>query len=1556
MNDKEYWEIRGNNKLLFSSYDNQSTTGVIEECLPTTTIFNQYSIWLFTESRNRWHPGSWLSIEGKYGNIFFKSFLYTSSSEEYPLSLYYAIKESEQWKMTTGTIQEGWKDLQFVDSTWSTVTLGSTSSVVSGTQYYRYQFMGVSDMAAYELRLKYRYGLVAYINGMEIYRDNLPDGTIISTTTASGGYPTLEYHSIIRPGSEVENAQSVLAIELHFLPSGQTFIDFNAFMALMKTTITGATESCFIYPYEVPFVSSGDSSIFDFNYESLKNIKGLSLKYPLQNKAYFNGIRFLSSVSFTIPSLLWQGTNSNLDSGPWTNIITGINIIPTGNRFYIANGYFNAGLYSNYRVVINDLVNNRYLYELQPLTCNTGIPTSITFSQSLFTYYTKFDPVDIRPLISEFANCAITPEPPAGLTFDSVSCSLTGKIQSPLSPTSFLVSSVVNNQNYTGSFQLKADDCLGTFVEILRDYKTNAANEGFTLKDAITEQVVMTVSSGQVDESTMTYNTCLTATHYVIIMESESDSWTAGSFLYVNAILDEGEKETIVRTNYDTVLGLKPEITFSLQYVVKPNEQWHYYFNFTTIPTNWNSEGVVSWPESSAGQFPTPTKYVQLYKRTFDITTSLTDIAGVVMSLRYQNELIVYINGIEVFNRGIRDPLTSEYRASLSLDTVHFRQISLPVKLTNPIFSFRQGTNTIAIAIISKNLGPSTFDCAIRLMNTKSVSRSFYTTTDASGFTAVSNVFDHHNTYQIKGTNNSNSYQITFDDDRHEWISSISVQLHKEVIPQDVTAPVPRSFIVEAKNPYDDTWTVLKTVTGMTWSLQGQKTRIWIPNTKSFNQYRLRNISGAGTGSTNWNIGALDFLSDATDLTISPLDYHSDTIKIYSNIEMGEVYPVFNSGYEYNYYYDYSVKSSSPLPEGIHIDPNTGILSGTTDKEGFSEAVTVTAKRYTTSNTAEVTITISVDTCKGTSSLISLVARSDAFPAESSYSLYKGEGTGGDLVSSVNTLFVASNLNYGDFCLPHGFYTLVLKDTRDGWINPAGYYLTVDVGEMVINMGQVYTGSSPTSVTTMFSSALPFQINYSDWMVYKKVDALPTGWNTRDFDDSSWESLKAAAIGTSEAITVYIRKTFDLTPYASDQVLNVRVKYAGGVVAYVNGKKVARFNLPEEFDSSTQSTELHDPTSFSKFHVILEIAESTDNGNVIAFEIHRPKGGSSSDAIVFDATGVFGAVDMNGSLRCSVVVDDYVFDDGAQSNNAKFFTLKPTLFYEMPNTEGYSIEWEVANLEGTRFNSFGIQSVYVREDWGFSLSGSYGKEKPYHTFFSKNSLYPDERSRFTQRMNAGTVGYNRFKFEIIDSANTPIFFSSFITLYCVSTSSKCKQIDDFPSVERAEVSYAGCGESMEGYSMRTCQANGVFGDPDRSHCSYLIPEDLHYANTHYSFTLDDSISIPQPSVKHIVTEFSVTPGLPPGFSLNTKTGAITGTALSQSALQTYTIVGHNSSGETSTTISIEVKNKSSVALIVVIIVIVVVVLGVVAVCVYRTKSSKKKLPRVLNVVPSQIVS
>ena len=93
-----------------------------------------------------------------------------------------------EWKFVFNSISGNWKDASFDDSQWNTVTLGNVEIPVTGPQFFRKSFTSITGIAAYELSLYYRFGIVAYVNGEEVYRDNMPNGEIIPTTAATGSY------------------------------------------------------------------------------------------------------------------------------------------------------------------------------------------------------------------------------------------------------------------------------------------------------------------------------------------------------------------------------------------------------------------------------------------------------------------------------------------------------------------------------------------------------------------------------------------------------------------------------------------------------------------------------------------------------------------------------------------------------------------------------------------------------------------------------------------------------------------------------------------------------------------------------------------------------------------------------------------------------------------------------------------------------------------------------------------------------------------------------------------------------------------------------------------------------------------------------------------------------------------------------------------------------------------------------------------------------------------------------------------------------------------------
>ena len=193
--------------------------------------------------------------------------------------------------------------------------------------------------------------------------------------------------------------------------------------------------------------------------------------------------------------------------------------------------------------------------------------------------------------------------------------------------------------------------------------------------------------------------------------------------------------------------------------------------------------------------------------------------------------------------------------------------------------------------------------------------------------------------------------------------------------------------------------------------------------------------------------------------------------------------------------------------------------------------------------------------------------RADGLPSENSWKLYEGRGTSGTVLRSVSEFPVSSAYYYVDFCLDNGIYTFEGSDSfGDGWSVGSGYTLTVDYGEMELDINEVpESDTKPSTVTTVFSTYFPFQIEYTDWKVIQSD--VSSDWNSVSFDDSTWNTYKAVDIPSTSSITTYIRKSFTMSGLNDYEVLNVRVKYSGGVGAYVNGNVVARFNLEDEFDS-----------------------------------------------------------------------------------------------------------------------------------------------------------------------------------------------------------------------------------------------------------------------------------------------------------------------------------------------------------------------------------------------------
>ena len=173
-------------------------------------------------------------------------------------------------------------------------------------------------------------------------------------------------------------------------------------------------------------------------------------------------------------------------------------------------------------------------------------------------------------------------------------------------------------------------------------------------------------------------------------------------------------------------------------------------------------------------------------------------MAGFVVSLRYIYGCVIYLNNVEVFRNGVSGDLSSSSVGLNAYTDLLYRQISLPVKTmgVESVTYMQEGTNTIAIAIVAQTASQTTsmFDCAVRLA--LGGSRVFdYAVTHSlmEGFPALLANFDS-SRYMAQKTCGENFWTLTFENNRREWISSVTLYLQYT---QGVCQP--RQFVLKAR-------------------------------------------------------------------------------------------------------------------------------------------------------------------------------------------------------------------------------------------------------------------------------------------------------------------------------------------------------------------------------------------------------------------------------------------------------------------------------------------------------------------------------------------------------------------------------------------------------------------------------------------------------------------------------------------------------------------------------------------------------------------------------------
>ena len=1485
----ESFKILSGETVLYTSpslVNNQERS--LDVCLPATTN-NVYTLHMYDKTVTSWSDGAWIIIYGVNGNRVLRTIMIEKMNEYNQFSLNYPINKNEAWKYESSE-HAGWKDASFNDANWTEMTLGATTTQASGTQYFRKSFTGLNTMAAIELQLKYSHGVVAYINGKEIYRDNMPTGEVTSATLATGSYTASDYRGVIRPSHEAEETQSVLSVELHFFADHHDQIDFNAFLYFGVGIMEN--NNCFIVPHDVTTTGNAFTNPFKA-FDGTRNTGTTISSVRLPSNLY--GVFFSDVVPMINAVRIWPYSNINnspsafsvsggasASATSWTEIVHPESILYTANAWKQFVRAADPVPSPAVRVTIESAPGTTMtLYEMQFLVCNM-LTQSITYPETSYSFNAKYSSVDIKPNIFGVSNCRTSPALPNGVHINPNTCAIYGSSTAGSPETTYTVLAQAGSVTASGTITLTFTSCEGSMIRILRTYKYSASTESFHIRNTDTDEMIFNVPPNHNNPSAKDKEDylCLTADRYDVSIIGTGRTWYEKSNLYIYSLLPEGEEEMVLMAHYDS--NQNNEMHYYLRrHSISSVEQWHY--KMGEVPANWYSESMDSWSQNARGSFPESTNQIQLYKKTFTVA-NITQVSGVVLSIRYKYGCIVYLNGHEAWRNGVSGTLSASSIATQSYDELLYRVVTLPGRSIPenpndaPVDFIQQGVNTIAIAIIAQNSNQkeSMFDATVRLMSDEAESHIWELTGSVTAISgSATNPFDLQWGTTISYTRKAaNSLTIRLNNDRREWVSSVQIQNSYLNMGGCV-----KSFSLYGRNSDDEEWMLLRNVTGITYTMKAQKRRIYFKNPVAYNQFKFENFeSNEGA----WKVQSLNLFADNTLRSEGTLAYPTEN-HAQVNIELAEIIP---EGVGFG---DYEVNPD--LPEGLTIDKTTGWITGTPRALTPMRQYTITAIKFT-GVAAQAVINLDVNYCTGTSGLMTVRIRADSMESENSWKLFKGRGTTGQVLRYVDRFPVKSTYYYLDFCLPNDLYTFLARDSYgDGWEEQSGYTLTVDMGALELEIEQLYDdGYDPVVVTTVFSTYFPFQTEYVDWKVSQS--SVSADWNLPSYDDSEWSEMKAADIPPTESVTTYIRKSFTISSLEDYHVLNVRMKYSGGVVVYLNGNRVARFNLIADYDADTESMTVHDPTLFSKFHVILTASGAVEGENVMGFEVHRPVGTSSSEGVVFDATGVFGVE------TCSTVVDTYSSLTSTEPTSGTvedMMDLDPYTICTLPNKIGTFVQWTVENLEGSKWNSFNLMMSTDIRSWIFKVEGWFDKQSNSIPLYTHDGTTIFSRTKRQLKAPVALASFQSFRWQIMDASTISPVISSMNVAYCMATGKVCPGIGLYPSVSEGQISPSVCPADYIGYSYRNC-TNGVLGDIQTENCKPMAPTGIRYKSSAFTFVVGTDVATGVPTYQHIITRWYVDKALPRGLNLDEKTGEIWGRPEREVNSTTIMVYGENESG------------------------------------------------------------
>ena len=475
-------------------------------------------------------------------------------------------------------------------------------------------------------------------------------------------------------------------------------------------------------------------------------------------------------------------------------------------------------------------------------------------------------------------------------------------------------------------------------------------------------------------------------------------------------------------------------------------------------------------------------------------------------------------------------------------------------------------------------------------------------------------------------------------------------------------------------------------------------------------------------------------------------------------------------------------------------------------------------------------------------------------------------------------------------------------------------YLFALLAIVAIGSSLVFISSVATSQTTLSDS--------TQWRYFVEAAEAPTGWNTNEFDGSSWQTSTLASVPSAQSISAYYCASFDISSVVQYASVDYTITTKGGYALYLNGVEQFRDNLPEgTLTYMTQSLTQSDVAVSYRVSLSFAAAQLSASGNLICLETHTMT--TVADDLTFSLSLLMDEDDL--------VVDGVLsyshpgFDDGTwyeavlnavnKNTNDKFNSMNSDGSYT-PDDDHVWIQWTYNNNRAVFINYLNFYSGNMpdRRPHNVDVLGSNDGET-WDTLmhdtpswstsqaYGYNKVYTFDNTKSYRMYRVDTYGFDLQGIEMAE-----------VYLGTRATVVMCSATDGYSASYAGTKAVKACDDpTYLGAMYRTCLSTGVLSDEVENTCMAPAPDNLNYGTDNVVTLVlmkDETVT---PTYIGYLDTWSISPALPNGLMFS-EDGSISGTATEPSTVTVYTISGISAGGNKETTLSIEVIDYSCAAL------------------------------------------